>query len=377
MKKFVTCALLLGLIVTLGSPVFAWDAAKQKSLGTDKNGLTWYLLDYGKDENGVPFAVSRRYYTNATIKNETIELLMSKFALSPEVAGSLYFTEYGYEYSKDGSQFALTYLRHYDMLGNEIHGTVYGTDDNPKTFGGIPAGSIPAKAATYAVGKGVKTVKAAPTQQAKPQQTKTTAQAAPVQQETRREVQPQTVPQPVKPVQIQANSGSSSAPATTWDASKQKTLGPDKNNMTWYLLDYGKTADGVPYAVSRKYYTNTKFKNETIELLMSKFAISPEVAGSLYFTEYGYEYTKDGKQFALSYLRHYDMLGNEIHGTVYGTDDNPKTFAGIPAGSTPAKAVAYAMGKNVSTTTGTTAKTNSQSVSNTVPSSRVVRAKKK
>ena len=105
MKKFVVCALLLGLLVAFASPVLAWDAAKQKALGQDKNSMTWYLLDYGKDSNGVPYAVSRKYYTNATIKNETIELLMSKFAISPEVAGSLYFTEYGYEYTPDGKQF--------------------------------------------------------------------------------------------------------------------------------------------------------------------------------------------------------------------------------------------------------------------------------
>ena len=153
MKKFLACALLLSLIIAVASPVFAWDAAKQKALGQDKNKMTWYLLDYGKDKDGVPYAISRKYYTNATIKNETIELLMSKFAISPEVAGSLYFTEYGYEYTKDGKQFALTYLRHYDMLGNEIHGTEYGTEENPKTFAGIPAGSTPAKGVAYALGR--------------------------------------------------------------------------------------------------------------------------------------------------------------------------------------------------------------------------------
>ena len=153
MKKFVVCALLLGLLVAFASPVLAWDMAKQKALGQDKNGSTWYLLDYGKDSNGVPFAVSRRYYTNETLKNQTIELLMSKFAISSEVAGSLYFTEYRYEYTPDGKQYAFTYLRHYDMLGHEIHGTEYGTDENPKTFAPILAGSTPAKGASYALGK--------------------------------------------------------------------------------------------------------------------------------------------------------------------------------------------------------------------------------
>ena len=153
MKKFVVCALLLALVMALASPVMAWDAAKQKNLGQDKNKMTWYFLDYGKDENGTLFAISRKYYTNTTIKNETIELLMSKFGISPEVAGSLYFTEYRYDYTPDGRQFAMKYLRHYDMLGNEIHGTEYGSDDNPMTFVANPAGSTPAKGAAYALGR--------------------------------------------------------------------------------------------------------------------------------------------------------------------------------------------------------------------------------
>ena len=136
MKKFVVCALLLGLMVALASPVFAWEASKQKGLGQDANKMTWYILDYGT-ENGIPFAISRKYYTNATIKNETIELLMSKFGLSPEVAGSLYFTEYRYEYTPDGQQYAMTYLKHYDMLGNELHGTTY--EGENKTFSSVAA----------------------------------------------------------------------------------------------------------------------------------------------------------------------------------------------------------------------------------------------
>ena len=64
---------------------------------------------------------------------------------------------------------------------------------------------------------------------------------------------------------------------------------------------------------------------------MSKYNISPEVAGSLYFTEYGYEYTPDGKQFAVTYLKHFDMLGNEIYGTVFdnSSDAQKKIFATV------------------------------------------------
>ena len=168
MKKFAVCALIIGIIAVMAVPSMAWDAAKQKSLGQDKNKMTWYLLDYGKDSDGVPFAVSRKYYTNTTIKNETIELLMSKFAITPEVAGSLYFTEYRYEYTPDGKQFAMNYLRHYDMLGNLIHGTEYdgSTEATQKTFAAIPAGSIPAKGVSYALGKSAAASSSAPAKSA-------------------------------------------------------------------------------------------------------------------------------------------------------------------------------------------------------------------
>ncbi|MBQ4402011.1 MAG: hypothetical protein II832_07590, partial [Synergistaceae bacterium] len=140
--------------------------------------------------------------------------------------------------------------------------------------------------------------------------------------------------------------------------------------------------NGVPFAVSRKYYTNTTVKNDTIELLMSKFGLSPEKAGSLYFTEYGYEYTPDGKQFAQTYVRHYDMLGNEIHGTVYddSSEATKKNWIALSAvaGSTPAKAASYALGKPVSTSTPAATKktTTTKKASSTVPAKRVVRAKK-
>lgn len=155
MKKLLVCASLLGLLISIASPVMAWDAAKQKNLGQDNNKMQWYLLDYGKDSSGMPYAISRKYYTNTKIKNETVELLMSKYKIPSEIAGSLYFTEYGYEFTPDGKQFALTYLRHYDMLGNEIHATVYddNTDATKKTFAASSAGFAPSRAARYIFGK--------------------------------------------------------------------------------------------------------------------------------------------------------------------------------------------------------------------------------
>lgn len=160
MKKLLLSTVLVLALVMAAMPVSAWDAKKQKDLGQDKNKMQWWLLDYGKDENGVPMAVTRKYYTNNTIKNETIELLMSKYGIAPEIAGSLYFTEYGYEYDETGKKFALTYLKHYDMLGNEIHGTVFdgSSETTQKVFNGIAG--IPAKVAPYALGKPVQQPKA-------------------------------------------------------------------------------------------------------------------------------------------------------------------------------------------------------------------------
>ena len=137
----------------------------------------------------------------------------------------------------------------------------------------------------------------------------------------------------------------SALPAVAWDPAKQVNLGQDAGKMQWYILDYGIGEDGIPFSVARKYYTNEKTKQETIELLMSKYGYSAEVAGSLYFTEYGFEYTKDGKQFATTYLRHYDMLGNEIHGTEYddSSEATSKTFAPIVPAHASGKAIALAM----------------------------------
>ena len=98
---------------------------KQVYLGLDHVEMLWYIVDYGIKEDGTPFAVTRRYFTNASIRQETVELLMYKFGIEYEVAGSLYFTQFGYEYTQDGRQFAITYIRHRDQLGNDIHGTVF------------------------------------------------------------------------------------------------------------------------------------------------------------------------------------------------------------------------------------------------------------
>lgn len=168
MKKGLLCgALILGTLVVVSSPALAWDSAKQKNLGQDHVKMQWYLLDYGKKDNA-PFAIARKYYTNTSIKQQTVDLLMSKYSLSPEVAGSLYFTEYGYEYTPDGKQFAVTYLRHFDMLGNEIYGTVFdnSTDATKKVFTAVDPKSTPGKGLAYAQGKVPAPKKAAPAKKA-------------------------------------------------------------------------------------------------------------------------------------------------------------------------------------------------------------------
>ncbi len=162
MNKIVRTVLVLAVIFVLSSCVLgegvyssAGNADKQKALGEDKNGMTWYILDYGRDSNGILFAVSRKYYTNETIKNETIELLLSKYGVSAQVAENLYFTEYGYEYTSDGKQFAITHVNHYDIYGTLIHSTVYdgNTKDTQKIFSEIPENSTPAKGLSYALGE--------------------------------------------------------------------------------------------------------------------------------------------------------------------------------------------------------------------------------
>ncbi|MDR2176100.1 MAG: hypothetical protein LBO82_09240 [Synergistaceae bacterium] len=135
-------------------------------------------------------------------------------------------------------------------------------------------------------------------------------------------------------------------PAEAWDSAKQKNLGQDAVKMQWYLLDYG-TENGVPYAIARKYYTSESVKQQTIDLLMSKYGLAPDLAGGIYFTEYRYEYTPDGKQFAVAYLKHYDMQGEEIHGIVYdgSSEAAKKVFAPIDPKHATGKGSALAVPK--------------------------------
>jgi len=125
--KFILLVLLVALTCSASSAAkldTEFDPEKQVYLGLDHVGMLWYIMDYGIREDGTPFAVTRRYFTNKTIRQEIIDILISRFGHSSEVAGTLYFTEFGYEYTQDGRQFAVTYIRHRDQLGSDIHGTV-------------------------------------------------------------------------------------------------------------------------------------------------------------------------------------------------------------------------------------------------------------
>ena len=139
----------------------------------------------------------------------------------------------------------------------------------------------------------------------------------------------------------------SALPAVAWDPNKQHNLGLDNVNMQWWILDYGTNADKTHFSVVRKYYTNEKIKQDTVEVLMSKFGYSPEVAGSLYFTEYGFVYTANGAQFATTYVRHYDMLGHMIHGTNYddSSEETKRTFSAVVPNHASGKALALALKK--------------------------------
>ncbi len=133
-----------------------------------------------------------------------------------------------------------------------------------------------------------------------------------------------------------------SAAFATEAAPKPVNFGQDANKMQWYLVNYGKN-DGIPFANTRKYYTNPDEKKKTIDLIVEKFAIDQETAAGLYFTEYGYVYSADGKDFAVSYITHYDMVGNVIKSTEY--DASSREFIKMSKGMIPLKAHPYASGK--------------------------------
>ena len=144
MKKVKLFALIIFILAISCAAASAGDILEGVvSLGQDHVQMTWWLLAHMSEraspETGAPTAIVRKYYTNVGIRNETIELLMSKFAIDPDVAGRLFFTEYRYIYSADHRTFAVGYIRHYNMVGVLIHGTEFdgSTPDTQLTWVGV------------------------------------------------------------------------------------------------------------------------------------------------------------------------------------------------------------------------------------------------
>lgn len=150
--------LALFLVMMLVLPASAEDAfVKQITIGRDSAGQTWYLTDYGIDYN-TPYAVARKYYTSEAVKYDTIEKLESRYSVPENVASTLYFTEYRYEYTPDGTQYAEVYRRHYDMMGKLIYGFEFNNSSgaNRKYFVKVVGNSIMSKGYSYAMGRNKK-----------------------------------------------------------------------------------------------------------------------------------------------------------------------------------------------------------------------------
>lgn len=150
MRKFF--AVIFILMLTL--PAGAEDAfVKQIQIGRDGAGMTWWLIDYGVNYN-TPYAVAREYYTSEAVKNDTVEKLISRYSVPEGTAQKLYFTEYRYEYTSDGSQSSEVYRRHYDMLGNLIYSFDFDntTESRRKSFVNVRKNTIQSKGLAYAVG---------------------------------------------------------------------------------------------------------------------------------------------------------------------------------------------------------------------------------
>ena len=135
--KFILLALLAAVVFSV-SPAMA-APEMPVNLGLDHVNMQWWIVNVGKRDDGTPFAITRRFYTNETIRQDIVEILMSRFGHLPEVAGALFGTEYEYEYTMDRRQFAVTYLRHYDMVGRLIHGTDFDNsrEDRMRTYNAV------------------------------------------------------------------------------------------------------------------------------------------------------------------------------------------------------------------------------------------------
>ena len=83
----------------------------------DWRGFRWGLLDYGIDENDVPFAVIAPidiFHPHTSVRRKFIDLLVSSYGLSREEASIINRVEYYYEFTSDGEKYALADARFYE-----------------------------------------------------------------------------------------------------------------------------------------------------------------------------------------------------------------------------------------------------------------------
>ena len=124
-QKFILLALLMAVVCS------ALPAAATQfpvNLGTDHVNMQWWIVNAGVREDGTPFAITRRFFTNETIRQEIIDILMTRFGHPAELAGLLFGTEFEYEYTRDRTQFATVRITHFSqprMDGNLIHQTIF------------------------------------------------------------------------------------------------------------------------------------------------------------------------------------------------------------------------------------------------------------
>ena len=121
---------------------------------------------------------------------------------------------------------------------------------------------------------------------------------------------------------------------------RQKNLGKDRAGVQWWIVDFGTSVSGY-YAIAREYYnTNATAKSELVYSLSTRYGISSDRAEAVYFAEFRFEYTSDGRQYTEVSRVLYDMRGEEICSYRPGN----RSFIPVIPNTVQSKGVAYAMG---------------------------------
>jgi len=125
-KKTIILSALLVVMVFSALPVSA--AQLPLNLGPDHVNMTWWIVNAAVRDDGTPFAITRRFFTNETLRQEIIEILITREGVDPEIAGTLFGTEFEYIYSQDRGQFAVVRVTHFSQPrigGNLIFETIF------------------------------------------------------------------------------------------------------------------------------------------------------------------------------------------------------------------------------------------------------------